>query len=204
MFCGTTVDLMAKMMTAGRRLAAFWRTHSILEGSGQSSEPSCHWHWAAFWSPVLAVCLGSARPSQLSTARWQPASSEQQLICQKGWVLHRQSMGSLWSPPPCSTPAPTPDSAGTRDQIARTKVKTTSSRKSRRSCKYDSLHQHPWAKGLALILTAKDFSLWFPTCMLSLMPVIMHNDLHSSFLPPWLGNTEWHSYSFPIQKRIIN
>lgn len=35
MFCGTTVDLMAKMMTAGRRLVSFWRTHSILEGSGQ-------------------------------------------------------------------------------------------------------------------------------------------------------------------------
>lgn len=36
MFCGTTVDLMAKMMTAGRRLVSFWRTHSILEGSGRS------------------------------------------------------------------------------------------------------------------------------------------------------------------------
>lgn len=93
MFCGTTVDLMAKMMTAGRRLVAFWRIHSILEGSGWSSRPGCHWHWAAFWSAVLAACPGSARPSQLSTARWQPVSPEQRLVCQKGCILSRQSMG---------------------------------------------------------------------------------------------------------------
>jgi len=101
MFCGTTVDLMAKMMTAGRRLVSFWRTHSILEGPGWS-------HWGRVplalgspLAPVLAVRRGSAWPSSpaeslLSAAAYLPKETG---LWVGGWLVGslRSSSPPLWS-----------------------------------------------------------------------------------------------------------
>lgn len=114
MFCGTTVDLMAKMMTAGRRLVSFWRTHSILEGSGQSH-----------FSRVPLAPGSLLAPGPRSAPGVSPAGPAEhgQLIASLLWgaaYLPKKLgswAGSRWacSDPlhPHSAPAPAPELTGT-------------------------------------------------------------------------------------------
>lgn len=115
--------------------------------------------------------------------RAQPADS---LSVERAGVLSGQSVGLLGSPLAllCSSISTQFNWNYPRHWIAKTEIRTMSSSKNR-CYKYDSLRHRPWAKGLALILTAKDISLRFLMCMLSPMPEVGHNDLHSSRKHPF-------------------
>lgn len=156
--------------------------------------------WGLWPEPLSSGAAGTGQPAgprSSQRARGQPSPAEPvQLTASLVWAaayLPKEpgfSVGSRWarSDPlrPCSAPASAHDWTGTNPDISLPKPRSepVSSRKNRCS-KYDGLHHRPCAKGLALILTEKDVILKSPPCMLSPMPEIVHNDLHSSGKHPF-------------------